>query len=69
MIRVSGLTKRYGAHTAVDAVDFRVEPGSVTGFLGLGRLRLLRCEPSGIAQLGVLRTNRAEAQMKGPWRA
>jgi len=34
MIDIQGLTKRYGAHTAVDDVTFRVEPGSVTGFLG-----------------------------------
>ena len=34
MIEVAGLTKRYGAHTAVDDVSFRAEPGRVTGFLG-----------------------------------
>jgi ABC-2 type transport system ATP-binding protein len=34
MIEVTGLTKRYGAHIAVDDVSFRAEPGSVTGFLG-----------------------------------
>ena len=34
MIEVVGLTKRYGAHLAVDDVSFRVEPGRVTGFLG-----------------------------------
>jgi len=34
MIDLQGLTRRYGAHTAVDDVTFRVEPGSVTGFLG-----------------------------------
>jgi ABC-2 type transport system ATP-binding protein len=34
MIRIQQLTKRYGAHTAVDAVSFTVEPGTVTGFLG-----------------------------------
>ena len=34
MIEVSGLTKRYGAYTAVDDVSFRAEPGQVTGFLG-----------------------------------
>ncbi len=33
-IVVSGLTKRYGRVTAVDALSFTVEPGSVTGFLG-----------------------------------
>jgi ABC-2 type transport system ATP-binding protein len=34
MIVVEGLTKRYGAYTAVDHVSFTVEPGTVTGFLG-----------------------------------
>jgi ABC-2 type transport system ATP-binding protein len=33
-ITVDGLTKRYGAVTAVDALSFAVEPGEVTGFLG-----------------------------------
>src|SRR5690242_18632785 len=34
MIEVRGLTKRYGATVAVDALDFDVRPGAVTGFLG-----------------------------------
>ncbi len=34
MIVVEGLTKRYGAHQAVDGVSFTAEPGRVTGFLG-----------------------------------
>ena len=34
MIRVSHLTKRYGAHTAVDDVSFEVGAGEVVGFLG-----------------------------------
>ena len=34
MIRVSGLTKRYGAHVAVDDVSFEVARGEVVGFLG-----------------------------------
>ena len=34
MIRVEHVTKRYGAHTAVDDVTFTAEPGRVTGFLG-----------------------------------
>ncbi len=34
MITVSNLTKRYGAHTAVDDISFSVAPGSVAGFLG-----------------------------------
>jgi ABC-2 type transport system ATP-binding protein len=34
MIVVDGLTKRYGAFTAVDDVSFQCQPGTVTGFLG-----------------------------------
>ncbi|MCJ1702340.1 ABC transporter ATP-binding protein [Rathayibacter sp. VKM Ac-2926] len=34
MIEARGLTKRYGAKTAVDGIDFTVAPGRVTGFLG-----------------------------------
>jgi ABC-2 type transport system ATP-binding protein len=34
VIEVRGLTKRYGAVTAVDDLTFTVEPGTVTGFLG-----------------------------------
>ncbi len=34
MIQIEHLTKRYGAHTAVDDVSFDVTKGSVTGFLG-----------------------------------
>ncbi len=33
-ITVSGLTKRFGSLTAVDQLDFTVEPGRITGFLG-----------------------------------
>ena len=34
MIEARTLTKRYGHRTAVDAIDFQVLPGTVTGFLG-----------------------------------
>ncbi|MFJ9814195.1 ATP-binding cassette domain-containing protein [Streptomyces sp. NPDC101151] len=34
MIEARQLTKRYGEKTAVDGLDFTVEPGTVTGFLG-----------------------------------
>ncbi|MGH8862911.1 MAG: ABC transporter ATP-binding protein [Jatrophihabitantaceae bacterium] len=34
MIEARGLTKRYGAKTAVDDLSFVVRPGVVTGFLG-----------------------------------
>ncbi|MFB0628479.1 ABC transporter ATP-binding protein [Streptomyces sp. AB3(2024)] len=34
MIEAVGLTKRFGAKTAVDGLSFQVKPGHVTGFLG-----------------------------------
>ncbi|GGK61271.1 multidrug ABC transporter ATP-binding protein [Planomonospora parontospora subsp. parontospora] len=34
MIRIDGLTKRFGDRTAVDGLTFTVESGRVTGFLG-----------------------------------
>ncbi|MFE9458167.1 ABC transporter ATP-binding protein [Streptomyces californicus] len=34
MIEAVGLTKRFGAKTAVDDLSFQVRPGAVTGFLG-----------------------------------
>ncbi len=34
MIEVQHLTKRYGAHTAVDDLSFRAAPGQIYGFLG-----------------------------------
>ena len=34
VLEFSGLTKRFGAVSAVDGLTARVEPGLVTGFLG-----------------------------------
>lgn len=34
MIRVEQLTKRYGALTAIDSLDFEVKKGEIVGFLG-----------------------------------
>jgi ABC-2 type transport system ATP-binding protein len=34
VVRVDGLTKRYGSTLAVDGLTFEVRPGRVTGFLG-----------------------------------
>ena len=34
MIEVTDLSKRYGSQLAVDAISFRCEPGTITGFLG-----------------------------------
>ena len=46
MIVVEGLTKRYGATTAVDDLSFTVRTGCVTGFLGpngSGKSTTMRC--------------------------
>jgi ABC-2 type transport system ATP-binding protein len=45
-IEIAGLTKRFGAVTAVDDLTFTVEPGRVTGFLG----------PNGAGKTTTLRT-------------
>jgi ABC-2 type transport system ATP-binding protein len=45
-IEVDGLTKRFGAVTALDGLSFSVRPGVVTGFLGpngSGKTTTLRC--------------------------
>ena len=34
VISARGLTKRYGAFTAVDGIDFDIAPGESFGFLG-----------------------------------
>lgn len=34
VVSVRSLTKRYGELTAVDGIDFSLQPGTVTGFLG-----------------------------------
>ena len=34
MIEVDNLTKRYGRHTAVDGISFKVQKGEILGFLG-----------------------------------
>ncbi|MDT1028442.1 ATP-binding cassette domain-containing protein, partial [Pseudomonas paraeruginosa] len=34
MIEATGLRKQYGDFTAVDGIDFAIEPGEAFGFLG-----------------------------------
>jgi ABC-2 type transport system ATP-binding protein len=46
VLEVAGLTKRFGALTAVDQLAFQVRPGVVTGFLGpngSGKSTTMRC--------------------------
>jgi len=45
MLKLESITKRYGAHTVLDAVSFTVEPGQtlvITGPSGSGKTTLLR---------------------------
>jgi ABC-2 type transport system ATP-binding protein len=62
MITIQGLTKRYGAKTAVDDITCTIEPGRVTGFLGpngAGKSTTLR------ALLGLIRPTSGTATFGG----
>ncbi len=61
LIRARALTKRFGAFTAVDAVDFDVQPGEAFGFLGpngagkTSTMRMIGCtSPISDGELSVL---------------
>ncbi len=61
-IEVRGLTKRFGSLTAVDDLDFDVEPGRITGFLGpngAGKTTTLRM------LLGLVRASAGTATIDG----
>jgi ABC-2 type transport system ATP-binding protein len=61
-VEVRGLTKRYGATTAVDALSFTIRRGAITGFLGpngAGKSTTLR------AVLGLVRPTSGEAHVDG----
>ena len=63
MIEVNGLVKKYGSHTAVDHLNFRIEKGHIYGLLGpngAGKSTLINsilgiadCESSLTAMLGL----------------
>jgi len=62
MIEIQGLTKKYGAFTAVDGIDLRVPAGELFGFLGpngAGKTTTLRM----IA--GILRPTSGRVQIAG----
>ncbi|HYZ77811.1 MAG TPA: ATP-binding cassette domain-containing protein, partial [Gaiellaceae bacterium] len=62
VVRVQGLTKRFGDVVAVDDLTFALEPGTVTGFLGpngAGKTTTLRL------LLGLARPNGGEALVFG----
>jgi ABC-2 type transport system ATP-binding protein len=62
MIELSGLTKRYGSFTAVDALDLRVPKGELFGFLGpngAGKTTTLRM------LAGILRPTSGTARIGG----
>jgi ABC-2 type transport system ATP-binding protein len=67
MIEISGLTKRFGAVTAVDNLSFTVGSGTVTGFLGpngAGKTTTLRM------LLGLVQPSAGRATIDGrPYRA
>ena len=61
LIRARALTKRFGAFTAVDAIDFDVAPGEAFGFLGpngagkTSAMRMIGCvSPVSGGELSVL---------------
>jgi putative amino-acid transport system ATP-binding protein len=73
MIRLEGLTKRFGNHTVLDGIDLEIEAGErivVIGPSGTGKSTLLRCinfldrPEAGIIQIGGLRVDAAQATRK-----
>lgn len=66
IVRVEGLTKRYGKHAVVDGVSFAVEPGTIVALIGgngAGKTTTLKCllgiTPfQGTVEIGGLRVDR-----------
>jgi ABC-2 type transport system ATP-binding protein len=79
IVTTTGLTKRYGAHTALDGVDLAVPDGSVYGLVGpngagkttlLGLLAGLRRPTAGELRIGVPRQKMAllpDTPQFDPW--
>lgn len=62
MIRLEGVTKKFGDHTAVDSLDIRVQPGEIVGLLGpngAGKTTALR------VLAGILRPDSGRALIGG----
>jgi lipooligosaccharide transport system ATP-binding protein len=70
LIRARALTKRFGAFTAVDAIDFDVAPGEAFGFLGpngagkTSTMRMIGCVSPVTA--GALRVLGMDPERDGP---
>ena len=70
LIHARGLTKHFGAFTAVDAIDFDVEPGEAFGFLGpngagkTSTMRMIGCVSPVTA--GTLRVLNLDPAADGP---
>lgn len=71
MIRIRGLTKRYGANTVLDAIDLDIAAGErvvIIGPSGTGKSTLLRCvnyldrPDSGVIRIGDLTVDAAKAR-------
>lgn len=61
-LKVTGLTRRYGARAAVDGLNLEVQPGDLYGFLGpngAGKTTVIRCV------LGLIRRDAGEVSVFG----
>ncbi|MBM3600045.1 MAG: ABC transporter ATP-binding protein [Alphaproteobacteria bacterium] len=71
-LAVTGLTKRFGAHVAVDGVDLEVDAGSFVALLGpsgCGKTTLLRCIAGlATADAGSIRIDGRDMSELPPWR-
>ena len=69
MITVKELTKRYGAHTAVDALSFTVDKGQIYGLLGpngAGKSTLLTALAQGVPYTGLATLSGRDIRLMRP---